>query len=128
MNGADFVETAIATVAGRASVAYLYLMVAIVFEVIGTSALKATAGFTRLLPSLIVVVGYGIAFYFLALALKTIPVGVAYAIWSGVGVALITLIGWLVFKQRLDGPALAGIFLIVAGVVVIRFYSSSGAL
>lgn len=128
MSGADFVETAIATVAGRASVAYLYLMVAIVFEVIGTSALKATAGFTRLLPSLIVVVGYGIAFYFLALALKTIPVGVAYAVWSGVGVALITLIGWLVFKQRLDGPALAGIFLIVAGVVVIRFYSSSGAL
>jgi small multidrug resistance pump len=128
VNGADFVETAIATVAGRASVAYLYLMVAIVFEVIGTSALKATAGFTRLLPSLIVVAGYGIAFYFLALALKTIPVGVAYAIWSGVGVALITLIGWLVFKQRLDGPALAGIFLIVAGVVVIRFYSSSGAL
>jgi len=105
--------------------AYLYLVIAIVFEVIGTSALKATAGFTRTLPSLIVVVGYGVAFYFLALALKTIPVGVAYAIWSGVGVALITLIGWLVFKQRLDAPALGGILLIVAGVVVIRFFSSA---
>lgn len=128
MSAPDFVESALATVTANASVAYLYLIVAIVFEVIGTSALKATAGFTRLLPSLIVVVGYGIAFYFLALALKTIPVGVAYAIWSGVGVALITLIGWLVFKQRLDAPALAGIFLIVAGVVVIRFFSSSAVL
>jgi small multidrug resistance pump len=127
MSGADFVQSAVATVNANAVVAYVYLIVAIVSEVIGTSALKATAGFTRALPSLIVVVGYGIAFYFLALAMKTIPVGVAYAIWSGVGVALITLIGWLVFKQRLDAPALAGIALIVAGVVVIRYFSSAGA-
>ena len=105
---------------------YLYLAIAILGEVIGTSALKATAGFSRLGPSLVVVAGYGVAFYFLALALKTIPVGVAYAFWSGVGVALITLIGWAVFKQKLDAPALAGIALIVAGVVVIQFFSTAG--
>jgi small multidrug resistance pump len=104
---------------------YLYLVIAIVAEVIGTSALKAAEGFTRPLPSLVVVVGYGVAFYFLSLSLKTIPVGIAYAIWSGVGVALITLIGWLVFKQRLDAPALAGLALIVAGVVLIQFSSSA---
>jgi small multidrug resistance pump len=74
-----------------------------------------------------VVVGYGVSFYFLSLALKAIPVGVAYAVWSGVGVALITLIGWLAFGQRLDAPALAGIALIVAGVVVIRFFSHAAA-
>ncbi len=102
---------------------YFYLAIAIVAEVIGTSALKASESFTRPLPSLVVAVGYGAAFYFLSLALKTIPVGIAYAIWSGVGVALITLIGWLLFKQRLDVPALAGIALIVAGVVVIQLSS-----
>lgn len=109
------------------ALAYLYLAIAIVAEVVGTSALKATAGFTRPLPSLVVVVGYGVAFYFLSLALKFIPVGVAYAIWSGVGVALITLIGWLVFRQRLDAAALAGIVLIVAGVVVIHVFSRAHA-
>jgi small multidrug resistance pump len=105
---------------------YLYLAIAIVCEVIGTSALKATEGFTRLRPSIVVVVGYGLAFYFLSLTLRTVPVGVAYAIWSGAGVALITLIGWLVFKQRLDAAAIFGIGLIVAGVVVIQFFSSAG--
>ena len=105
---------------------YLYLAIAIVCEVIGTSALKATEGFTRVGPSIVVVVGYGLAFYFLSLTLKTVPVGVAYAIWSGAGVALITLIGWLVFKQRLDLPAILGILLIVAGVVVIQFFSQAG--
>jgi len=104
-------------------VSYFYLAIAIVAEVIGTSALKATEGFTRLVPSAVVVVGYGVAFYFLALALKHIPVGVAYAIWSGVGVALITLIGWIVFKQALDAAALAGIGLIVLGVIVIQVFS-----
>lgn len=106
---------------------YLYLAIAIVAEVIGTSALKAAEGFTRPLPSLVVAVGYSAAFYFLSLSLKVIPVGIAYAIWSGVGVALITLIGWLVFRQRLDTPALAGLALIVAGVVLIQFSSSGGA-
>ena len=102
---------------------YLYLAIAIVAEVIGTSALKAAEGFTRPLPSLIVVLGYGVAFYCLSLALKTIPIGIAYAIWSGVGVALITLIGWWAFKQTLDAAALVGIGLIVAGVVVIQMSS-----
>lgn len=106
---------------------YLYLAIAILAEVIGTSALKASEGFTRLLPSLIVLIGYGVAFYFLALALRVIPVGVAYAVWSGVGIALITLIGWLVFKQTLDAPALVGIALIVAGVVVIQVFSRTAA-
>jgi small multidrug resistance pump len=87
--------------------------------------LTATQGFTRFWPSVVVVVGYGVAFYFLSLALKTIPVGVAYAIWSGVGVALITLIGWIVFHQKLDAPALIGIGLIVAGVVVIQLFTGS---
>lgn len=105
---------------------YLYLAIAIVAEVIGTSALKAAEGFTRLLPSLVVIAGYGTAFYFLSLALKVIPVGIAYAIWSGVGVALVTLIGWIVFRQRLDAPALAGVALIVAGVVVIHVFSGAG--
>ena len=106
---------------------YLYLAIAIVAEVIGTSALKATEGFSRLAPSAVVVVSYGVSFYFLALALKTIPVGVAYAIWSGVGIGLITLIGWIVFKQALDAAALAGIALIVAGVVVIQAFSRATA-
>ena len=105
---------------------YLYLAIAIVCEVIGTSALKATEGFTRIGPSIVVVIAYGVAFHALSLTLKTVPVGVAYAIWSGVGVALITLIGWLVFKQRLDLPAVLGILLIVAGVVVIQFFSQAG--
>jgi small multidrug resistance pump len=105
---------------------WLYLVIAITGEVIGTSALKASEGFTRLGPSVVVVVGYGIAFYFLALVLQVIPVGVAYAIWAGMGVALITLIGWVVFGQRLDGAAILGLCLIVAGVVVLQVFSDAG--
>jgi small multidrug resistance pump len=100
--------------------AYLLLAIAIVSEVVATSALKASDGFTRLGPSLVTVFGYGIAFYCLSLVLRSIPVGVAYAIWSGVGIALITAIGWLAFGQRLDGVTLLGIALIVAGVLVIQ--------
>jgi len=106
---------------------YLHLAIAILAEVVGTSALKATRGFTRPLPSLVVVCSYAVAFYFLALALQAIPVGVAYAVWSGVGIALITLIGWVVYRQRLDPPALAGIALIVLGVVVLNWSSTAGA-
>jgi len=106
---------------------YVYLAVAILAEVVGTSALKAAEGFTRPLPSLLVVAGYGTAFYFLSLVLRTIPVGVAYAIWSGVGVALIAVIGWAVYRQTLDAGAIAGIALIVAGVVVIQVFSRSAA-
>jgi small multidrug resistance pump len=106
--------------------AYVCLAVAIVAEVIATSCLKASEGFTRLWPSLATVAGYGTAFYFLSLTLHTIPTGVAYAIWSGVGVVLISLVGWLVFQQRLDAAALIGMGLIVAGVVVINVFSKAG--
>jgi small multidrug resistance pump len=106
--------------------AWIFLALAIVSEVIATSALKASDGFSRLGPSLVVVAGYAIAFYFLSLTLRTIPVGVAYAIWSGVGVALIALIGWLVFGQTLDAPAIIGLLLIVAGVVVLNAFSRTG--
>jgi small multidrug resistance pump len=103
----------------------LFLSIAIVSEVIGTSALKATGEFTRLWPSVIVVVSYFLAFYFLTLTLRTIPIGIAYAIWSGVGVALITLVGWLFYKQTLDMPAFIGITFIVAGVVVLNVFSKA---
>ncbi|AEV26213.1 DMT family transporter [Azospira sp. APE16] len=102
---------------------WLHLAIAIVAEVIATSALKAAAGFTRPLPSLVVVAGYGLAFYFLSLTLRVIPMGVAYAVWSAVGIALVSLIGWLVYDQRLDAPALLGMGLIVAGVAVIQLFS-----
>ncbi|RDZ27160.1 DMT family transporter [Lysobacter silvisoli] len=105
----------------------LYLAAAILAEVVATSALKSSEGFTRLGPSLIVAAGYATAFYFLSLVLKTVPVGVAYALWSGVGIVLIALIGWLVLKQPLDAPAIAGIALIVAGVAVIQLFSRTGA-
>jgi small multidrug resistance pump len=103
----------------------LYLAVAIISEVTATSALKASAGFSRPLPILIVVLGYGLAFYFLSLTLRTVPVGVAYAIWSGVGIVLITLIGMLWFRQSLDLPALLGMALIILGVVVINVFSTT---
>ena len=106
---------------------YLYLAIAIAAEVVATSALKASEGFTRLGPSLVVAAGYGVAFYFLSLVLRTVPVGVAYAIWSGVGIVLIAIIGWAVLKQPLDAPALVGIGLIVAGVAVIQLFSRTGA-
>lgn len=102
---------------------WLHLAIAIVAEVIATSALKAAAGFTRPQPSLVVVAGYGLAFYFLSLTLRVIPMGVAYAVWSAVGIALVSLIGWLVYDQRLDAPALLGMGLIVAGVAVIQLFS-----
>ena len=102
---------------------WIFLSIAIVSEVIATSCLKAAEGFTRLWPSMMVVVGYLLAFYFLSLTLKTIPVGVAYAIWSGIGVLLIALSGWLFLGQSLDLPAVIGLSLIVAGVVIINVFS-----
>lgn len=105
---------------------WLCLAIAIVAETIGTSAMKSSEGFTRLGPSAIVVVGYVIAFYFLSLTLKTVPVGVAYAIWSGVGIVLIASVGWLVFGQKLDLPAIIGMGLIIAGVVVMNVFSKAG--
>lgn len=106
---------------------WLLLALAIVSEVVGTSFLKPSDGFTRLGPSLVVVGSYVSAFYFLSLALRVVPVGVAYAIWSGAGVALIALIGWLFLGQSLDRPALIGMSLIVLGVVVLNVFSESVA-
>ncbi|MBF6058780.1 MULTISPECIES: SMR family transporter [Thiomicrorhabdus] len=106
---------------------WLLLAIAIVAEVIATSALKASEGFSRLWPSVLVVTGYAVSFYFLALTLKTIPVGITYAVWAGVGIVLISLIGWVVFEQKLDWPALLGIALIIAGVLVIHLFSKSAA-
>jgi small multidrug resistance pump len=104
---------------------YLYLAAAIIFEVIGTSSLKESEGFTRLMPSLVTAAAYAASFILLALTLKAIPVGLAYAIWSGVGIVLIAAIGWFRFNQTLDTPALVGLGLIVAGVVVINAFSKS---
>ena len=106
-------------------IAYVYLAVAIVAEVIATTALRAADGFTQLWPSLISIVGYVVAFYFLSLTLRSMPVGIAYAIWSGVGIVLISLAGWLIYKQLLDLPALIGMGLIMAGVIVINLFSKT---
>jgi small multidrug resistance pump len=104
---------------------YVYLALSIVAEVIATSSLKASEGFTKLWPSVIVVVGYGVAFHFLALTLKTIPIGVAYAIWAGAGVSLVAVVGWVLFGQKLDAPAILGMALIVAGVVIMQVFSKA---
>ncbi|EGB16446.1 small multidrug resistance protein [Pseudodesulfovibrio mercurii] len=104
---------------------YVYLALAIVCEVIGTTALQASDGFTRLGPSAVVVAGYGLAFFLLALVLRTIPMGVAYAIWAGLGIVLIGLAGVVVYKQSLDLPAMLGMGLIVAGVAVINIFSKT---
>jgi small multidrug resistance pump len=104
---------------------YLYLSIAIVAEVIATSSLKASDGFTRLGPSLFVVGGYAVASYFLSLTLRSMPVGIAYAIWCGAGIVLVALIGWLALGQKLDLPALAGMALIIAGVAVINLFSET---
>ncbi len=102
---------------------YLYLAIAIVAEVIGTSALKASEEFTKPLASICVVVGYAVSFYFLSLVLKTIPVGVAYAIWSGLGIVLITLVGFIVFNQKIDMPGMIGMAMIICGVIVMNVFS-----
>jgi len=106
---------------------YLYLGIAIVMEVIATTALKASEGFSRPGPSLLTILGYAVAFYFLSLTLRTIPVGIAYAIWSGVGIVLISAVGWIWLRQALDVPAMIGLGLIVAGVIVVNLFSKSVA-
>jgi small multidrug resistance pump len=104
---------------------YLYLTIAIITEVIATNALKASEEFTKLVPSIIVVVGYGAAFYFLSLVLKVIPVGIAYAIWAGMGIVLVAIVAAIVFKQIPDWPAIIGMLLIISGVVVINVFSKT---
>jgi small multidrug resistance pump len=107
--------------------AYVWLAIAIVAEVIATSALKASEGFSRVVPAVVVVLGYGIAFYCLSLTLKSIPVGIVYAIWSGVGIVLITLVAIAMYRQVPDLPALLGLGLIVSGVVVLNLFSKMQA-
>ncbi|MEP5232787.1 MAG: SMR family transporter [Alloalcanivorax sp.] len=106
---------------------YLYLSIAIVAEVVATSALNASQGFTRLWPSVATVVGYSIAFYALSLTLRTIPMGIAYAVWAGVGIVLIALVGALFFKQIPDLPAMLGMSFIIAGVVLVTLVSSTAS-
>jgi small multidrug resistance pump len=104
---------------------WVFLSIAIVSEVIATSCLKASEGFTRFWPSVVVVIGYLLAFYLLSLTLKTIPVGIAYAVWSGVGIVLIAMVGWLFLGQKLDMPAIIGLVFIVTGVMVINVFSQT---
>lgn len=106
---------------------FFFLGIAIIFEIIATSALKKSEQFTQLIPSIITIVGYFAAFYFLSFAIRTIPVGIAYAIWSGVGIVLITIIGSVFFKQIPDLPAIIGLALIMIGVVVINVFSKTMA-
>ncbi|MGR3795002.1 DMT family transporter [Vannielia sp. SX4] len=104
---------------------YLFLVLAIVAETIGTVALPATKGFTRLAPAAVVVVAYAVSFYFLSLTVKVMPVGVVYAIWSGLGIVLIALMGFLLYNQRLDLPAVLGVGLILSGVLVLHLFSAT---
>ena len=104
---------------------YVYLVLAVIAETIGTTALQASQQFTKPLPSVLVVIGYACAFWFLSLTLRSVPVGIAYAIWSGLGILLIALIGWIVFGQKLDLPAILGMSLILLGILVIQLFSST---
>ncbi len=104
---------------------YLFLLVAILLETLATTSLKASEGFTKPLPTTLTILGYIGAFYFLSLTLKTIPLGISYALWSGIGIVLITLVGFFIYKQRLDLPAIIGIGFILIGVIVIQLFSKS---
>lgn len=104
---------------------WIFLCAAIIFEVVATASLKSSEGFTKFTPSLLVVFGYGMAFYFLSLTLKSIPIGVAYAVWSGLGIVLISLVAWLLHGQRLDLWGLVGMTLIISGIVVLNLLSKA---
>ena len=106
---------------------YLILLLAVIAETAGTTALQASQQFSRFWPSVLVVAGYGCAFYLLALTLKVMPVGVVYAIWSGLGIVLIALIGYLVFGQRLDWPAVLGLAMILGGILIIHLFSATAS-
>ena len=104
---------------------WLYLIIAVILEVIATSALKESNSFTKLVPSLFVIIGYSISFYFLSLTLKNLSIGITYAIWSGLGILLICLVGYFRYGQNLDFPAIIGIIFIGIGILIIRFFSVS---
>ena len=107
---------------------YAYLLIAILSEVLATSMLKASDGFTKLIPSIVTFIGYSVSFYFLSMVLKYIPIGISYAIWSGLGIVLISIVGLLAFKQELDLPGIFGMVLIISGVIVIHLFSGSAKL
>lgn len=107
------------------TISYLYLAIAIIAEVIATSALKASNGFSVLTPSIVTIIGYSIALFFLSLTMKTIPMGIAYAIWSGAGIILISTVGLIVYKQSLDLPALIGLSFMILGIVIINVFSKT---
>ena len=104
---------------------WLALAIAIVAEVIATSTMKATNEFTRFWPSLVVVLGYGTGFYFMTISMRVLPIGIMYALWSGVGILVVSIMGWVIYRQALDIPAIIGMSFIVAGVVVINVFSKS---
>jgi small multidrug resistance pump len=106
---------------------WLLLLAAVVSEVIGTSAIKYSEGFTKVIPSIIVFVGFGVAFYLLSITLKVIPVGITYAVWSGLGIVFISIVGHFVFQERLDAPAFIGVSFILAGVIIMQVFSKSVA-
>jgi len=105
--------------------AYLYLAIAIISEVIGTSALKASHEFTKIIPSIIVLVGYSLAFYFMTLTLRTIPIGITYAIWSGAGIVLVALVGIILYKETPNIPTIIGMAFIIIGIMIIHFFSKT---
>jgi len=104
---------------------WIYLSVAIIAEVIATSALKESQGFTKTIPSLITILGYGVAFYFLSLTLKTLPIAISYAVWSGVGISLLLIIGYLRYGQSISFGSIIGILFIIMGIILINFFSKS---
>ena len=104
---------------------WLYLAIAIISEITATSSLKASEGFTKLLPSMAVVIGYGLSFYFLSLTLKVIPIGITYAIWAGLGIVLLAIVGWVFYGQKLDTAAIVGIGFILAGVLIMNLFSKT---
>ena len=106
---------------------WLLLLAAVVSEVIGTSAIKYSEGFTKVIPSIIVFVGFGVAFYLLSITLKVIPVGITYAVWSGLGIVFISVVGHFVFQERLDAPAFIGVSFILTGVIIMQVFSKSVA-
>lgn len=106
---------------------WLFLAIAIVSEITATSALKASAGFTRIVPSIVVVAGYSLSFYFLSLTLKAIPIGIAYAIWAGLGIVLLAIIGWVVYDQQLDTAAIVGMSFILTGVLILNLFSKTAS-
>ncbi|MDF1668826.1 MAG: SMR family transporter [Roseovarius sp.] len=107
--------------------AYLFLIIAVLFEGLGTTSLQASQQFTRLVPSVGVLIGFGMSFYCLMIVLQYLPLGVTYALWSGFGICLTALLGWLMFRQAVDVPAMIGMALIIAGIVVINLYSKTAA-